>query len=75
MGLSKEKNVRRVRSNKVNTIRMLRAKFGRKRTIDIEETKRERIFKGGRERRNLNGRKKRLSKGIASKELEARTRG
>ena len=75
VGFSKEKDIGRVGSNKIYTIRMFRAKFGGDRTIDIEETKRERVFKGGRERRNLNRRKKRLSKGIASKELEARTRG
>ena len=63
--------------NKINTVRMLGAKFGRERTIDVEESKRKRVFKSGRKRkrRNLKRRKETLSKRITAEKFETRVGG
>ena len=53
---------------------MLRTKFGRERTIDIEKSKRERIFKGSRKRRNFERGKKTLNKRITTEKFKTRVR-
>ena len=58
--------------NEIDTVRMFRTKLGRERTIDIEESKRKRIFKGSRERRNLERGKKTLNKRITAEKFKTR---
>ena len=66
MSFSEKNNIRRMRSNKVNTIGMLKAKFRRDRTVNVEKSERKRVFKGGRKRGDFERRKKGLSKRIAT---------
>ena len=53
MCFSEKDNVRRIGSDKIDTVRIFRAKFGRDGTIDIEKAKRKRAFKGCGKRRDF----------------------
>ena len=74
MGFSEKDNIRRMGGNKVNTVGVLRAKFRRDGTINVEKGKRKRVFKGSRKRRDFKGRKKGLSERITAQEFETGTR-
>ena len=74
MSFSEKDDIRRMGGNKVNTVGMLRAKFRRDGTVNVEKGKRKRVVKGCRKRRNFKRRKKGLSKRITAQEFETRTR-
>ena len=50
MGFGEEENIRRVRSDKVNTIGMFWTKLGGNRTINVEKREGKGVFKSRRER-------------------------